>query len=51
MSLEDAVNSGKVMMRSFKSLHDTYLQRKDALIKSQGFNIHRSKTGGTALCL
>lgn len=45
ISLEEGVQRGKVMLRSFKKLHDTYLQKKDALMKSQRFNIHHSKTG------
>eukprot|EP01032_Pedospumella_encystans_P012810 gene12810-14791_t len=47
ISLEEGVQRGKIMLRSFKKLHDTYLQKKDALMKSQGFNIHHSKTGLT----
>ena len=50
ISLEEGVQRGKIMLRSFKKLHDTYLQKKDALMKSQGFNIHHSKTGTVYFC-
>ena len=43
ISLEDGVARGKVMLRAFHRLYESYLNTKDALRKSQGFSIHRSK--------
>jgi hypothetical protein len=43
VTLEQGIESGRVMMRSFQRLYDKFTRTKDAPIKSRRFSIHRSK--------
>ena len=41
--MEQGIETGRVMMRSFQRLYDKFTRTKDAPIKSRRFSIHRSK--------
>jgi hypothetical protein len=43
VTLEQGIETGRVMMRSFQRLYDKFTRTKDAPIKSRRFSIHRSK--------
>lgn len=46
VTLEQGIESGRIMMRSFQRLYDKFVRTKDAPIKSRRFSIHRSKRPG-----